>query len=81
MKFVFTKFLCVIILLTLISIGSDGVCFGQSTGKTVFVSSTEGDDGNSGESADAPLFSIKKALTVGDTILLKANDFFMREWN
>lgn len=76
MKFVFTKFLYVIILLTIHSIGVGGVCFGQSTGKTVFVSSTEGDDGNSGESADTPLFSIKKALTVGDTILLKANDVF-----
>lgn len=42
----------------------------------IYVSSSEGDDMNSGFSKDEPLKTIEKALSFGDTILLRRNDVF-----
>lgn len=44
--------------------------------RTIFVSSTEGNDSNDGLSKASALKTIEKALTLGDTILLKKNDVF-----
>lgn len=46
-----------------------------TSAKTIFVSSTTGDDGNKGNET-APLSTISKALKQADTILLKAGDCF-----
>lgn len=46
-----------------------------TSAKTIFVSSTTGDDGNKGDET-APLLTISKALKQADTILLKAGDCF-----
>ena len=42
----------------------------------VFVSSSQGDDNNSGLTQNDPLKTIVKALTVADTVLLKSGDIF-----
>lgn len=44
--------------------------------KTVYVSSSQGKDANNGLSISKPLKTIKKALLVGDTVLLKRGDVF-----
>lgn len=44
--------------------------------KTVFVSSSMGNDANIGVSVDRPLKTINKALTIADTLLLKSGDVF-----
>ena len=46
------------------------------THQTVYVSSSMGDDENNGQSLQSPLKTIKKALSIGDTIYLKAGDIF-----
>lgn len=47
-----------------------------SQSKTIYVSSSEGTAQNNGLSANAPVNTIAAALTMGDTILLKAGDVF-----
>ena len=44
--------------------------------KTVYVSSSAGSDANAGGSIDLPLKTIERALSLGDTILLKRGDVF-----
>ena len=51
-------------------------CQGVNNHRTVYVSSSIGDDKNQGLTEETPLRTIHKALTVGDTILLKAGDVF-----
>ena len=46
----------------------------------VFVSTSLGDDNNSGFSEKAPLHSISKALTLGEEIFLKAGDVFLKSY-
>ena len=44
--------------------------------KTVYVSSSQGNDANNGLTMSKPFKSLKKALSVGDTVLLKRGDVF-----
>ena len=62
----------IIILLFLFTYLGGGIC----SSKTVYVSSSLGNDSYSGLSIEKPVKTIALALTKGDTILLKANDVF-----
>ena len=70
----FKSFFCISICLMVLSI--DASCTESLLHHRIFVSSSEGDDHNSGLNERFPVKSIGKALTLGDTILLKANDVF-----
>lgn len=54
----------------------NGSCVEAGNGGIVYVSSSQGDDNNSGLSWNNPVKTIAKAITLGDTLLLKANDVF-----
>ena len=51
-------------------------CFTGFKPQGIYVSSTTGDDTNNGLSPQCPVKTIKKAKSLGDTILLKAGDYF-----
>ncbi len=51
-------------------------CSAQPVHRTIYVSSSIGDDSNSGVSAEFPVKTIEMAVALGDTILLKAGDVF-----
>lgn len=51
-------------------------CESQTIHHTVYVSGTEGSDANDGRSISHPVKTIEKAVTLGDTLLLKAGDVF-----
>jgi len=68
------KLFCIAALLMAASINAS--CTESLPHQRIFVSSTEGDDHNSGLNAREPVKSIGKALSLSDTILLKANDVF-----
>ena len=59
---------CVAAAMSIIAVGVEG--------KTIYVSSSDGIETNNGLSASAPINTIAAALTMGDTILLKAGDVF-----
>lgn len=69
------RHICVFLVVVLLQLSvSPLVC-----GKTVYVSSTEGNDANNGFSKEYPLKSIKESLSKADTVLLKAGDVFYEE--
>lgn len=49
--------------------------------KVVYVSSLQGNDINDGLTSEAPLYSIAKAIEIGDTVLLKSGDIFYENVN
>lgn len=51
-------------------------CIKEATHRKVYVSTSMGKDTNNGLSQQYPLKTIKKAIKLGDTVLLKAGDFF-----
>jgi len=59
---------CIAAAMSIIAVGVEG--------KTIYVSSSEGTETNNGLSASASVNTIAAALTMGDTILLKAGDVF-----
>ncbi len=54
-------------------------CLNCRAKNVVYVSSLMGNDMNSGESVDFPLRTIERALSLGDTILLKRGDVFFEK--
>lgn len=70
------KGVSILFVLTILITATYNVVYG-STLKVVYVSSSEGDDSNSGQTPDAPLRTIKKAGSfMPDTIYLKRGDIF-----
>ena len=63
-------------LLTFAAIIVIGGLPGDLWGRTIYVSSSEGLTGNSGDNVLRPIADIRKAINEADTILLKAGDVF-----
>lgn len=66
----------IIILAFMINWRPGGICYAQVAQRTIYVSSSEGNDSNDGRSIRYPVKTINKASALGDTILLKAGDVF-----
>ena len=66
------KVYLLIFVLNLISLHA----YASQFAKAVYVSASQGNDVHSGLTFDNPIKHISKALTIGDTIYLKAGDIF-----